>query len=129
MDDERVWAFERSLWTGGQDVYRRSIDDDCLMVLPEPPFVMRGEQATEAVSDTPRWSNVDLSDLQVSRPQEGLIVIAYKAHVTRGEKSYEAYCTSTYRRLGHEDWRVIQHQQTVPRVVQPGGDELESGSP
>jgi hypothetical protein len=56
MDDDRVWAVERSLWTGGQDVYRRSIDDDCLMVLPEPPFVMRGEQAIEAVSDTPRWS-------------------------------------------------------------------------
>lgn len=113
MDDQRVADFERELWTGGEDVYRRSIADDCLMVLPEAPFVMTGEQAIEAVSKTPRWSEVELNDLQVSRPQEGLIVIAYKAAARRGEQNYEAYCTSTYRRLGDDDWRIIQHQQTL----------------
>ncbi|MGI4748237.1 MAG: DUF4440 domain-containing protein [Janthinobacterium lividum] len=115
MDDGRVWSFEESLWVGDAEHYRASIDDECLMVLPAPPFVMSGQQAIEAVAATPRWSKVELSERQVKRPQEGLIVIAYKARAERdGVTPYEAHCTSTYRRLAHEDWRVIQHQQTPP---------------
>jgi hypothetical protein len=112
MDDQRVWAFEESLWTADADHYRESIDDECLMVLPQPPFVMSGAQAIEAVAATPRWSSVDLSDRQVARPEEGLIVVAYHARATKGDETYEAHCTSTYRRRGHEDWLVVQHQQT-----------------
>ena len=115
MDDGRVWSFEESLWTGDAEHYRELIDEECLMVLPAPPYVMSGQQAVEAVSSTPRWSTVELSERQVSRPQEGLIVIAYKARAEReGVTPYEAHCTSTYRRLEHEVWRVVQHQQTPP---------------
>ena len=115
MDDGRVWSFEESLWTGDAEHYRELIDEECLMVLPAPPYVMSGQQAVEAVASTPRWSTVELSERQVSRPQEGLIVIAYKARAERdGVTPYEAHCTSTYRRLEHEVWRVVQHQQTPP---------------
>jgi hypothetical protein len=118
MDDGRVWSFEESLWTGDAAHYRELVDNECLMVLPQPPFVLNGQQAVEAVSNTPRWSSVDLSERQVSRPQEGLIVIAYKARAEReGVAPYEAHCTSTYRRLAHEEWRVVQHQQTPPLVA------------
>lgn len=118
MNDERVWNFEKSLWTGDADHYRELIDDECLMVLPEPPYVMTGQQAIEAVAATPRWSRVELSGQQIARPQEGLIVIAYEAEAYRdGQKAYKAHCTSTYRRLDHEQWRVIQHQQTPPLVA------------
>ena len=112
MDDERIWSFEAELWKGGADVYRERIEEDCLMVLPQPPFVMRGRDAIEAVTRTPRWDEVALFDRSVSRPQEGLIVIAYRAVARRGGESYAAYCSSTYRRLGHEQWRVVQHQQS-----------------
>ncbi len=118
MDDQRVWAFEESLWTADAEHYRQSIDDQCLMVLPKPPFVMSGAQAIEAVSSTPRWSTVELTERQVARPQEGLIVVAYKAHASMdGGDDYEAHCTSTYRRLSHEEWRVVQHQQTPPLLA------------
>ena len=118
MDDARIWSFEESLWTGDADHYRESIDDECLMVLPEPPYVMSGRQAIEAVAHTPRWSKIELSERQVSRPQEGVIVIAYKARAEReGITPYEAHCTSTYRQLAHEEWRVIQHQQTPPLMA------------
>ena len=113
MDDERIRQFETNLWVGGDDVYRRSIADHCLMVLPEPPFVLSGEQAIAAVSKTPRWSEVTLDDLQIVRPQEGLIVIAYAVTASRGGESFAANCTSTYLRIAHEDWRVVQHQQSV----------------
>ena len=113
MNDDRVWSFEESLWTGDAQHYRELIDDECLMVLPEPPYVFTGQQAIEAVSKTPRWSKVVLSKRQVARPQEGLIVIAYLAEAEGAEgKKYRAHCTSTVRRLEHEVWRVVQHQQT-----------------
>lgn len=113
MTDDRVWAFEESLWTGTAEHYRELVDPECLMVLPEPPFVLLGEQAIAAVSDTPRWARVSTSLRQIQRPQEGLIVVGYKVEAFKEEgKAYEAYCTSTYRRLEHEVWRVVQHQQT-----------------
>ncbi|KQP24730.1 hypothetical protein ASF27_11685 [Methylobacterium sp. Leaf102] len=117
MDDNRVWSFEKSLWVGDADHYRELVDGECLMVLPHPPFVMSGKQAIEAVANTPRWSNIDISNGQISRPQEGLIVIAYNAKASRDDEIYEANCTSTYRRLSHEEWRVVQHQQTPPLAI------------
>jgi hypothetical protein len=118
MDDERIWSFEQSLWIGDAEHYRASIDEQSLMVLPAPPYILKGGQAVEAVSNTPRWKTVELTDRQVMRPQEGLIVIAYTAHASSpDQKPYEAHCTTTFRRLAHEDWRVVQHQQTPPLVV------------
>ena len=115
MDDSRVWQFEESLWTGDAEHYAASIDDECLMVLPKPPYVTSGRQAIDAVSATPRWDRVELTEQQIARPQEGLIVVAYQAVASReGDDDYTAHCTSTYRRLGHEDWKVVQHQQTPP---------------
>jgi len=115
MDDQRIWDFEKSLWTGGAERYHELVDDHCLMVLPTNPWVFTGAQAIQAVSDTPRWSEVTFKQQQVTRPEEGLIIIAYHARATRdGSEAYEAYCTSTLRRLGHEQWRVVSHQQTPP---------------
>ena len=115
MNDSRVWEFEESLWLGDAEHYKELIDSECLMVLPEPPFVFAGQKAIDSVSDTPRWSRVALTQQQIKRPEEGLIVVAYKAEAYRDEgKAYEAFCTSTYRRLEHEVWRVVQHQQTLP---------------
>ena len=115
MDDDRVWAFEKSLWTGSADHYRELVDKECVMVLPTPPYVFKSRQAIEAVANTPRWDEATLSEGQIMRPQEGLIVIAYHAYaIQAGGESYTAHCTSTYRRLAHDEWRVVQHQQTPP---------------
>ena len=117
MDDDRVWSFEKSLWTCDAEHYRELVDEVCLMVLPQPPFVLSGTQAIEAVASTPRWIDIELSDQRISRPQEGLIVIAYHAKASRDDEAYEANCTSTYRRMSHEVWRVVQHQQTPPLAM------------
>ena len=115
MEDDRVWSFEKSLWTGDADHYRQLIDEECVMVVPTPPFVLQGDAAIEAVAATPRWDEIEISDGRIVRPQEGLIVVAYRANARKeGGSGYEAHCTSTYRRLGHDEWRVIQHQQTPP---------------
>jgi len=115
MEDARIWEFERALWVGDSRLYDEAIDDQCLMVVPAPPFVLTGQEAIEAVKQTPRWSQVEFSDGRIARPQEGVIVIAYGVRAAREGEAYEAHCTSTYRRLAHEQWRVVQHQQTPSR--------------
>lgn len=122
MDDERIRDFETSLWIGGEDIYRRSIDSECLMVVPAAPFVMSGSEAIEAVSRTPRWESVEFDDLRIGRPQEGLIVLAYGVRASRAGEAYGAYCTSTYRRVAHEQWQVVQHQQTLVPAMQGQGE-------
>ena len=130
MDDARIWTFEESLWTADPAHYRESIDAECLMVLPAPPYVFSGAQSIEAVSNTPRWAKVDLTQRQVARPQEGLIVIAYHAHAERdGMAPYDAHCTSTYRRLSHEVWKVVQHQQTPPLVSGASEHQANGSTP
>lgn len=114
MDDDRVIEFERNLWIGDGEIYERSISSDCLMIVPQQPFMLQGREAVEAVEGTPRWSHVDFSDFTIKRPREGIIVVAYHADANRGGEHYAAYCTSTYQRLGHDDWVVVQHQQTTP---------------
>jgi hypothetical protein len=125
MDDNRIWSSEELLWTGAPQTYAATIDEECLMVLPTAPFIVAGRQAVEAVSQTPRWQSVLLTDRRVSRPHDGLIVIAYWARAERpDDQSYEAHCTTVYRRLEHDRWQVVQHQQTPPlvgsRTVSPG---------
>ena len=117
MDDQKIVDFERALWVGEGDVYRRCVSPDCVMVVPEQPFLLRGDEAISSVEDTPRWSSVDFSDFQIKRPQEGLIVIGYRVDASRGDERYLAYCTSTYQRVDEHDWRVIQHQQTPPAAA------------
>ena len=112
MDDQRIWNFEERLWVGGPQAYEEQVSDTCVMALPAEPFLFDGPAAIAAVKDTPRWDSVDFADTRVERPEEGLIVIAYRAEAKRGEENYHALCTSTLRRLEHEEWRVVQHQQT-----------------
>lgn len=117
MNDERVWQFESSLWTGDSAHYKACIDGDCVMVLPKPPYVSTGQDAVNAVAQTPRWTTADLSEREVQRPQEGLIVVGYKVNASRDGDSYVAHCTSTYRRVEPEHWVVVQHQQTPAIAV------------
>lgn len=117
MDDARIWEMEGQLWHGGAEVYETLIDQDVVMALPAEPFVFAREAAIQAVTNTPRWDNVDFSEQQVIRPQEGLIAIAYRAEAKRGDERYLAYCTTTMRRIEHDVWRVVQHSQTVPPVA------------
>ena len=117
MDDARVWEFEKTLWTGDPATYRDRISDECLMVVPAAPFLLHGAEAAKAMADTPRWDEVAFDEARISRPEEGLIVIAYRVTARRDGSSYDAYCTSTLRRRGHEDWQVVQHQQTPPPVA------------
>lgn len=114
MDDDRIWQFEEKLWLGDAETYRTLIDAECVMALPAAPHIFDTDAAIAAVAATPRWSAVAFSERKVQRPEDGLIVIAYKAKASRDDEAYEAYCTTSLRRRGHEDWLVVQHAQLPP---------------
>ena len=125
MDDQRIIEFERDLWIGEADVYRRCVSPECLMVVPAQPFLLRGEEAIASVEQTPRWESVDFDDFEIQRAQEGLIVVGYRVNASRGDERFAAFCTSTYQRVGEHDWRVIQHQQTLDPATEHVLDEEE----
>lgn len=113
MDDQRALAIEESLWTGDPSGYPDLIDPACLMVIPAPPHVLPAAEALRTMSKGQRWSRVTFHDPHSARPEEGLIVLAYRATANKHDGSnYVADCTSTWRRQGHEDWKLVQHQQT-----------------
>ena len=119
MNDERIWNFEESLWTASDAEYREKIARDGIMVVPNEPFILAGHEAADAMGKTPRWNSVSFSQTKVARPEGpkgGLIVIAYKVDAKRDDEEYTAYCSSVYQRLEHEEWVVIQHQQTPPPI-------------
>ncbi len=116
MEDASIWELEAKLWRGGAEVYAQLVDDNVVMALPQDPFVFSREEAIAAVTNTPRWEEINFSRQQIVRPQEGLIAIAYRAEARRGEERYVAYCTSTMRRIKHDVWRVVQHSQVVVPV-------------
>lgn len=111
MDDNRVWEFEESLWRTSEERYHERVDSDVVMALSHEPYIHVGQAAIDAVSGTPAWDSVEFSDRQVTRPQEGLIVVGYRVRAAEGETVFTAACTSVYRRREHEDWTVVQHAQ------------------
>ena len=112
MDDERVWALEESLWTGGPDNFRNLLDEASLTLVPTAPFLLDSEQTIASIEKAPRWKEVVMAHRKVVRPQEGLIVLGYRAVARRDEaEDYNAWCTSTWRRVAHDEWRLVQHQQ------------------
>lgn len=113
MDDARVRSLEESLWTGEAERFASLVDAASLTVVPAPPFVLGREEALAAVADAPRWRDVTLAHGRIARPQDGLIVFAYKVLARREEGAeYVAWCSSTWRRIAPGDWRLVQHQQT-----------------
>ncbi len=112
MTDDEAWRAERRFWTGGEDHYREALDPACVMVFPAPAGTIAGPAIAESLAGAPRWASVEMAERHIGRPATDLLVLAYKAHgVREGATSYEAYCTSTYRRDG-DRWRLVQHQQT-----------------
>ncbi|MEZ0000918.1 hypothetical protein ABIA18_002715 [Sinorhizobium fredii] len=119
MDDREAWKRERRLWLEGAGVYQQLLDDECLMAFA-PVDIIGGVEIIRALDGAPRWLDVAMTEQRSARPNNSVLVLAYRADAQRETNvSYTAYCTSTYARTG-EDWRLIQHQQTpIGHSAQP----------
>jgi hypothetical protein len=112
MTDDEAWTEEQHFWTGGEEHYRKMLDDDCVMVFPGPAGIIAGKNIVGSLKNAPRWSAVKMTNKLVRRSSPDVLVLAYKAEAKREDADvYRAYCSSTYAcETGR--WRLIQHQQT-----------------
>ena len=110
MDD--IWSEERRLWLEGADAYDELMAADCVMAFG-PMGIMTRSEIVDSMNGSPRWSYIDMTDTEQTKPADNLSIIAYRASATRpGAEPYEAVCTSTYVLVGNR-WKLAQHQQSV----------------
>lgn len=107
---EDRWADEEALWTLGAAETALRIAPVCIMVFPEG--VMQGPQILAGMTQGSRWQNLRISDRHTSELGDTM-VLAYRARATRGGTERDVLCSSTWVRQAG-DWKLIQHQQTVP---------------
>lgn len=110
-DTNTLWAIEHRLWTGGVQAYEKTMAPECVMVFPQPAGILDHPAILEALKGAPRWDDIGFDRPTASQIDEGTIVLAYLGRGLKGVDTYEALCSSTYRRISGE-WRIIQHQQT-----------------
>lgn len=112
MEEETLWQLERAFWLEGDAFYRRTLDPEALMIFPEPAGMMCGEAAIAALAGKPRWQRVEMNERRALALARNAVALAYRASASRGDgHSYQALCSSTYRRKG-DKWLLCIHQQT-----------------
>lgn len=111
MTNEDFWPLEEGLWTGEAARLAAALDPACLMVFPGIG-VLDAAAALAGLKGAPRWRTVAMTGRRLVRPADGLVALAYRARGQRaGAAPYEAWCSSTYRRVG-DRWLLVLHQQT-----------------
>lgn len=111
-------AVERSLWTGGAEVYEEHLDRECLLAFTQMGGVSSREAVAGQVDGAPRWRGVEMEVEGLIRPADEVAILTYRAEAVRdGGERYEARVSSGYvRREGA--WKLMFHQQT-PLVGDP----------
>lgn len=103
---------DRKLWSGGADVYREILDDDCLVAFTKMAGVSDRESVAGTVESSGRWRNLALDVEGMLRPTDDVAILTYRAAATRGNhEHYRALVSSGYVRRNGE-WKLMFHQQT-----------------
>jgi hypothetical protein len=111
VTEDDAWARERRLWLEGAEAFEALVADACVMAFA-PVGLLTGAAIRAAVAGAPRWAEVSFEEAALERPDADTLVLGYRARGRRPDAApYQAYCTSTYRRLAG-GWRLVQHQQT-----------------
>lgn len=95
---------------------------DCVMIFP-------GATIFDANSDPPLldilqrpdmkpWASYEMDSVRVVQLGENAATICYEVEANRGDETYEALISSTWRRESKMDkWKLVVHQQTPINVV------------
>lgn len=110
---DALWTLERRFWLEGAATYAAHMAPDACLVFPWPTGVLDRDATLSALQDAPRWRDVAFdARRQVTLGEDGAL-LTYTARARQDEDpdSYEALCTSAYRRTG-DAWQLVLHQQT-----------------
>lgn len=106
-----LWDIERRLWLEGSEAYDQLMTPDCVMAFG-PTGILQGQEILESLRQSPRWSDVQMSDQLEARPADDIAILAYRAAALRdGAQPYVAFASSTYVCIDGY-WWIAQHQQT-----------------
>jgi hypothetical protein len=61
MTDDRAWTEDKLFRTGGEEHYRRMLDDECIMVFPAPAGIIAGPDIARSLKNAPRWAVVEMT--------------------------------------------------------------------
>jgi limonene-1,2-epoxide hydrolase len=110
MEGELV-ALEEQFWVGDAAFYEQNLAPDALMVFPDPVGAMTRHETVASISESARWRSVEMSEVRVLTPADGVAVLAYRADAVRDEPGsrYTARIASVYVDRG-DGWKLSFHQ-------------------
>jgi hypothetical protein len=107
-----LWEMERGFWLNDAAYYTTFLAPDCIMVFPEPPGVLVGNEITAALEQAPRWETIEMENGSLVELDTRVTVPTYRAIAQRdGDPPYRALCSSIYTRTNSQ-WLLVHHQQT-----------------
>ncbi|MBB3235546.1 nuclear transport factor 2 family protein [Phyllobacterium endophyticum] len=125
--DVALWEMERGFWLSDAAYYTTFLAPDCIMVFPEPPGVLVGDEIIAALDKAPRWNKIEMQNQSLVSLDPHVAVLTYRATAQRGsEPAYEALCSSIYTHANSQ-WLLVHHQQT-PLAVRPETANKPEGS-
>jgi hypothetical protein len=113
--EDKLFAIEEGFWLKGEDYFLEHVDERCLLAFPQMRE-MHGVHSREAVAATAkhpnRWSDVEISDRQLLRPADEVVLISYRVDGRQGDgKPYAALIGSAYAKRG-DGWKLAFHQHS-----------------
>ena len=110
-----IFSIEQGFWLSGKEHFLENLDERCILAFPQAGQmhgVMEREQVAETATSTNRWKDLSMSRRSLLQPAEGVVIISYRADVTRADgAAYAALISSAYiqRRTG---WKLMLHQHS-----------------
>ncbi len=118
LSDDSLWEMERGFWLNDAASYTAFLAPDCIMVFPEPPGIIAGDEIIAALDRASRWKTMEMENRSLLALDGNVSVLTYRATAQRDrEPLYRALCSSTYTRTNSQ-CLLVHHQQT-PLPIHP----------
>ena len=107
-----LWDMEEHFWTSGADNARATTATNAVMVFPNPPGILKGEQIWTHLRKRIGWRSVVMVERRVTQCRD-IAILTYRVSAEKADVPiFKALCASTYF---HDDdrWLRISHQQTT----------------
>lgn len=107
-----LWDMEEHFWTSGADNARATTATNAVMIFPNPPGILQGDQIWIHLRQRTGWRSVVMAERRVTRCRD-IAILTYRVSTEKTDVPiFKALCASTY--FHDEDrWLRISHQQTA----------------
>jgi hypothetical protein len=113
MKENAIEEIERRFWTEGEEFFDHYLAEEAVMVFPPPFGVLGRESVLESLHHFPRWTEVEMEEVQIMHPTADTVGLIYRVRAGRPgmENPYHALVSSLYL-WEKNHWKLVLHQQT-----------------